>query len=813
MAGNWLPLTNQPTFDANAMMLLPDGTVMVQELAKANWWKLAPDASGSYVNGTWSARAAGPNGPTYYASAVLRDGRVLVAGGEDNFANNGVDIDAAEIYDPVADSWTAISTPRWGWIGDAPGCLLPDGRFIMGSINDTRTAIYDPAANAWTAGPDKADRSSEETWTLLPDGSVLTAEVVGHPNAEKYVPATNAWISAGSVPSSADLVISTAASIEIGPALLMNDGRVFAVGASGHTAIYTPGPTPGAPGTWAAGPDFPTDANGVPWRAFDAPAVLLPNGRVLCIAGPARSDGWAGVPSHALEFDGRTLTQAPDPPNAAGSETWMVRLLLLPTGEVLCSARNNNMQVYRPDGIPNPAWAPAITSIPAMIRPGSTIALQGRQLNGLSQANSYGDDAQMATNFPIVRIQSNGRVDYCRTHAFSTMAVATGSDVVSAEADVPVSVPLGSAQLCVIANGIATCTPVVVSDLTQHVNYLGDDNQVHELWWDAAGWHRNNLTLATGAPNAAKGSDLDGYPMGGTQHVKYRGDDNHVHELWWNASGWHHNDLTVAAGAPNAAVASALDGYVLGNTQHVDYRGDDNHVHELWWDPSGWHHHDLTGAASAPNAAQTGGIDGYVLGNTQHVNYLGNDNHVHELWWDPTGWHHNDLTVAAGAPNAAGGSDLDGYAFGGTQHVNYRGDDNHIHELWWDAAGWHHNDLTVAGRGPNAAQTGGIDGYVIGGTQHVNYIGDDNHVHELWWDPTGWHHNDLTVAAGAPNAAEGTDLDGYVLGNTQHVNYRADDDRIHELWWDPTGWHHNNITVAAGAPNAAQVGGLDGYVL
>src|SRR5215472_18489351 len=111
MAGTWVALSNQPSFTANHMMLLTDGTVMVQDVATVNWWRLTPDASGSYVNGSWSARAGSPNGPTYYASAVLTDGRVLMAGGEDDFGNNGVDLDAAEIYDPVADSWTTITTP------------------------------------------------------------------------------------------------------------------------------------------------------------------------------------------------------------------------------------------------------------------------------------------------------------------------------------------------------------------------------------------------------------------------------------------------------------------------------------------------------------------------------------------------------------------------------------------------------------------------------------------------------------------------------------------------------------------------------
>jgi hypothetical protein len=471
MPGSWIPLANQPTFSANAMLLLTDGTVMCQEVATANWWKLTPDAYGSYVNGTWSKRALGPNGPTYYASAVLRDGRVFVAGGEDNFGNNGVDLAAAEIYDPVADSWTTIPIPSnpttWTAIGDAPCCMLPDGTVLLGSINDQRTAIYDPVANTWSAGPNKNDASSEETWTLLPDETVLVAECQGHPRTEKYVAAAGTWVTAGSTPAGHDLVQSSSASSdEIGPAILMPDGRVFAVGASGHTAVYTMPPIANQPGSWAPGPDFPADANGTLWQAFDAPAALLPNGKVLCLAGPVQSDGWAGSPCHCFEFDGTTLTQVADPPNGASPRTWQMRMLLLPTGEVLLSDRGTDIEVYRPDGSPDPSWAPQITSSPSSIRPGYTYVLQGRQLNGLSQANSYGDDATMATNFPLVRIRNlgTGHVFYCRTHDHSTMGVATGNVVHSTKFDVPTGIELGASELCVVANGIASCTSVLVSN-------------------------------------------------------------------------------------------------------------------------------------------------------------------------------------------------------------------------------------------------------------------------------------------------------------------------------------------------------------
>src|SRR5260370_999583 len=73
---------------------------------------------------------------------------------------------------------------------------------------------------------------------------------------------------------------------ELGPAILMPDKRVFCVGASGHTALYNV-----KTGAWSAGPDFPTDSGGNLLRAFDAPAALLPNGHVLCVAGAAGASG------------------------------------------------------------------------------------------------------------------------------------------------------------------------------------------------------------------------------------------------------------------------------------------------------------------------------------------------------------------------------------------------------------------------------------------------------------------------------------------------------------------------------------------
>jgi len=143
-------------------------------------------------------------------------------------------------------------------------------------------------------------------------------------------------------------------------------------------------------------------------------------------------------------------------------------MLLLPTGQVLFAAGTTQIHVYAPDGHPQPAWRPQITSCPTYTQRGQTYTLQGRQLNGLSQAVSYGDDATMATNYPIVCLFHlvNGTVTYARTHNHSTMGVATGSAIHSTSFSVCPPED-GDYELCVIANGIASAAvPVSVGSST-----------------------------------------------------------------------------------------------------------------------------------------------------------------------------------------------------------------------------------------------------------------------------------------------------------------------------------------------------------
>lgn len=467
MAGSWTGLLHQPNFNAGSMFLMTNGTVLCNQFdangsyGTKKWWKLTPDNFGSYINGTWSPIADSINTRTFFSSAVLKDGRLLVIGGE--YSDAGGDTNKGEIYDPVTNTWSSLTAPSgWTGVGDGACCLLPDGRFLLGYYNGTKTAIYDPVSNAWSTGATKLDSASEETWVLLSDNTVVTPQCKNHPNAEKYVISANKWVSAGTLP--VDVV--EAASIETGPGILLPDGRAFFVGATGKTALYTKPANPVNPGTWTAGPTFPK-INKKQLGAKDAPGCLLPNGKVLCAVGPV--DGVAGnylSPTYFFEFDGASLVQVASPGNS-GNIPYQGRMLLVPSGEVLFAAQpSSQIFAYVPDGAPQASWRPQIVSAPGIGYAGSTYTLTGKQLNGLSQAVGYGDDHSAATNYPLVRLKnkSTSAVYFCKTKNFSTMGVATGSTLVTTDFTIPLSVPDGMYELCVVANGIlsATCSCIYV---------------------------------------------------------------------------------------------------------------------------------------------------------------------------------------------------------------------------------------------------------------------------------------------------------------------------------------------------------------
>src|SRR5258707_11011676 len=83
LTGTWATRTKNAPAVVGTMLLLSDGTVLAQQGGTAKqWYKLTPDSSGDYVNGTWSNLASMSLERQYFATNVLPDGRVFLVGGE-----------------------------------------------------------------------------------------------------------------------------------------------------------------------------------------------------------------------------------------------------------------------------------------------------------------------------------------------------------------------------------------------------------------------------------------------------------------------------------------------------------------------------------------------------------------------------------------------------------------------------------------------------------------------------------------------------------------------------------------------------------
>ena len=115
------------------------------------------------------------------------------------------------------------------------------------------------------------------------------------------LPPTTIGFRAGQVP--VNLFTNDRNFAELGPGTLLPDGRVFYIGATSNTAIYTP-PTPGKPdrylGRWA------DDSRRSRWQRRGR--AVLTNGRVLFAAADARLLGGG---TRFFEYDPVTNTINP----------------------------------------------------------------------------------------------------------------------------------------------------------------------------------------------------------------------------------------------------------------------------------------------------------------------------------------------------------------------------------------------------------------------------------------------------------------------------------------------------------------------
>jgi hypothetical protein len=109
-----------------------------------------------------------------HTATLLRDGRVLIAGGLDGTESLYDAIATAEIFDAATETFQAVEPmlhPRRGHTAT----LLQDGRvLIAGGAAEGAAEIFDPATNRFTSAADVGARAGH-TATLLRDGKVLLA--------------------------------------------------------------------------------------------------------------------------------------------------------------------------------------------------------------------------------------------------------------------------------------------------------------------------------------------------------------------------------------------------------------------------------------------------------------------------------------------------------------------------------------------------------------------------------------------------------------------------------------------------------------
>jgi hypothetical protein len=194
----------------------------------------------------------------------------------------------------------------------------------------------------------------------------------------------------------------------------------------------------------------------------DSPSqVHISANATATIAGDAIA--WGGTfsrPTQLFDFNPATNAISPLSPaipdgNLPFMGAYPTRMLILPTGQVLFSDSSPQAWIYTPDGAPNPALRPVVNGV--TYNGGGIFTLTGKQLNGQSAGAAYGDDDQMDSNYPIIRmVNAAGNVFYARTTNWSSVGVDGGTTPETVNFTLNPLLPPGNYSLIVGGAGISS---------------------------------------------------------------------------------------------------------------------------------------------------------------------------------------------------------------------------------------------------------------------------------------------------------------------------------------------------------------------
>ena len=154
--------------------------------------------------GAWSMAAQSNETRKSASHTLLKDGRVLLAGGSVDYQDK-----SAEIYDPATDMWTytgELISDR----GGVEAILLKSGKALL--CNYEGCELFDPESESWSLREPMISPRSDTTMTLLQDGRVLAtggtrsaginiycSAYETHQEAEVYDPARDMWFPVGNM--------------------------------------------------------------------------------------------------------------------------------------------------------------------------------------------------------------------------------------------------------------------------------------------------------------------------------------------------------------------------------------------------------------------------------------------------------------------------------------------------------------------------------------------------------------------------------------------------------------------------------------
>jgi len=470
--GTWTQVaTNAPHYNRGVCLLMTDGTVICKNNSGGGegtgWDKLTPDIHGSYVNGRWTSIANMNNDRLFFSSQVLPSGKVYVAGGE--YGAGGNYGQGGEVYDPVANTWTNCGgLPGGVSVYDGNSEILYNGIVLQAAqLPSPSEDIFQwsPSTLVYTTEPNAPLNHDEAAWLKLPDSSVLYIGINSQ-NSARYLPKTNTWLTDANTPNN----IYDPYGEESGCAILLPNGKAIFFGSTQFNCIYTP-TGHATPGTWAAAANMPTISGAVVGQV-DAPGAMMVNGHILLGVSPGNtsSHDQFRAPIWFIEYNyiTNTFTQVTSvipglgADSVAGVPGNFAQFLDLPDGTVLmsiCQESISNMYwVYTPGSGPIAAGKPTITSILPDGCPNYKIT--GKLFNGISEGAGFGDDWQMETNYPLVRLSNGGNVYYAKTTNWNRIgAVQTGNALDTAEFTLPAGLTPGTTyNLVVTVNGFASDT-------------------------------------------------------------------------------------------------------------------------------------------------------------------------------------------------------------------------------------------------------------------------------------------------------------------------------------------------------------------